>query len=154
MGRGVSSSSSNDGGKVIERTNRGEGMGVLGTKHTTCGCQQKGHRLEASYSERLQTAPAQIAASISEIMIEYPCVSKESLQRRSGARKVKRQSSNYFGPRVCRPTGLRFDNPGRGRKFHENEKSRGTSPKDSKLPRRHLLGRWQRPTPKRSATFG
>ena len=32
----------NEGDKVIERTNRGEGMGVLGTKHTTCGCQQKG----------------------------------------------------------------------------------------------------------------
>ena len=32
----------NDGDKVIERTNRGEGMGVLGTKHTTCGYQQKG----------------------------------------------------------------------------------------------------------------
>ena len=32
----------NDGEKVAERTNRGEGMGVLGTQHTTCGCQQKG----------------------------------------------------------------------------------------------------------------
>ena len=31
----------NDGDKVVERTNRGEGMGVLGTQYTTCCCQQK-----------------------------------------------------------------------------------------------------------------
>ncbi len=42
LGKGSLEQLLNDGEKVVERTNRDEGMGVWGTQHTPCGCQQKG----------------------------------------------------------------------------------------------------------------